>query len=175
LLKGLPQLTLIIRNCTLQDIHQVLAIENASFDDPYPESLFVAFLRRFPAGFRVAESAGTLAGYSAILPMKDTHTMVITSLAVHPNFKREKIATRLLEDAVSISARNGATLLELQVAADNLPARELYRKFNFVQTGIMNDYYGKGKDGIEMELQLDDATSFTNKRVRKGNLRKLRS
>ncbi len=152
-----------IRNCTLQDIHQVLAIENASFDDPYPESLFVSFLRQFPTGFRVAESAGTLTGYSVILPMKDIHTMVITSLAVHPNFKREKIATRLLKDAVSISVRNGATLLELQVATDNVPARELYRKFNFVQTGIINDYYGRGKDGIEMELRLDDASSFTNR------------
>ena len=148
-------LTLEIRDCTLEDIPRVLAIESVSFDDPYPESLFISFLERFPSGFRVAESNGTLAGYGVILQLRDVHTFVITSLAVHPDFKRAKIATRLLEDSVSIARKNGAMRIRLQVAVDNIAAQNLYSKFGFVKTHIIKNYYRRGLDGIEMELELE--------------------
>jgi len=149
-------LPLVIRDCEIDDIPQVLEIENVSFDDPYPESLFVSFLQRFPKGFRVAEIIHRLVGYSIILPWKG-QCMIITSLAVHPDFKRSKIATTLLEDALSIAIKNGTTQITLQVAIDNTAAEKLYSKFGFVGTSIIKNYYGKGKDGIEMELKLDRA------------------
>ena len=70
--------------------------------------------------------------------------MIITSLAVHPDFKRTKIATRLLEDAISIARKNGATRIALQVAVDNIAAQKLYSKFGFVDKRIIKNYYGKG-------------------------------
>ncbi|HVB12605.1 MAG TPA: N-acetyltransferase [Nitrososphaerales archaeon] len=145
-----------IRDCAIDDIPQVLGIENVSFDDPYPESLFISFLQRFPKGFRIAETIDRLVGYSVILPWKDRR-MIITSLAVHPDFKRTKIATTLLEDAVSIARKNGMTQITLQVAMDNTAAQKLYSKFGFVGTSIIKNYYGKGRDGIEMELNRDRA------------------
>jgi len=148
-------LSLKIRDCGLDDIPGVLAIESVSFDDPYPESLFVSFLERFPSGFRVAVRNGTLAGYCVILRLGDVHTFVITSLAVHPDFKKSKIATRLLEDASSIARKKGAMRIRLQVAVDNIAAQNLYLKFGFVKTHVIKDYYRKGLDGIEMELKLE--------------------
>ncbi|MGA2874205.1 MAG: N-acetyltransferase [Nitrososphaerales archaeon] len=148
-------MSLEIRDCRLDDIPRVLAIESVSFDDPYPESLFVSFLERFPSGFRVAERNGTLAGYCVILRLGDVHTFVITSLAVHPDFKKSKIATRLLEDASSIARKKGAMRIRLQVAVDNIAAQNLYLKFGFVKTHVIKDYYRKGLDGIEMELKLE--------------------
>ena len=144
-----------IRDCEIEDIPRILTIENLSFDDPYPESLFISFLEGFPSGFRVAENNGTIAGYCIILPLRDVHTFVITSLAVHPDFKRTKIATRLLEDAVSIARENDAMRIRLQVAVDNISAQNLYSKSRILKTRIIKDYYKKGLDGIEMELELD--------------------
>ncbi|MHB1868787.1 MAG: GNAT family N-acetyltransferase [Nitrososphaerales archaeon] len=149
-------LPLVIRDCAIEDIPQVLEIENVSFDDPYPESLFVSFLQRFPKGFRIAEIIDRLVGYSIILPWKG-QCMIVTSLAVHPDFKRSKIATGLLEDAVSIARKNGMAQIALQVAVANTAAQKLYSKFGFVGTRSIRDYYGKGRDGIEMELRLDRA------------------
>ena len=148
-------LQFVIRDCAVQDIPRVLAIERLSFDDPYAESLFLSFLERFPSGFRVAESDGTLTGYSIILPLRDRQTTVITSLAVHPDFKRKKIATRLLADAIAIAKKIQAPSITLQVAVDNIAAQSLYSKFGFTKIGIIKDYYGNGLDGIEMKLLLD--------------------
>ena len=146
--------SLTIRDCTIEDIPKILAIENLSFDDPYPESLFISFLQGFPSGFRVAENNDAIAGYCVILPLRDVHTFIITSLAVHPDFKRTKIATRLLKDAVSIARENDAMRIRLQVAVDNIAAQNLYSKSGFSKTRIIKNYYKKGLDGIEMELEL---------------------
>ena len=145
-----------IRDCAIEDIPQVLEIENLSFDDPYPESLFISFLQRFPKGFRIAEIIDRLVGYSIVLPWKG-QCMIITSLAVHHDFKRSKIATGLLKDAISISRKHGMAQIVLQVAVGNTAAQKLYSKFGFVETRSIRNYYGNGRDGIEMELRLDQA------------------
>ncbi|MDG6906619.1 MAG: GNAT family N-acetyltransferase [Nitrososphaerota archaeon] len=145
---------ILIRYCVVQDIPEVLAIENLSFADPYPESLFLSFLERFPIGFRIAESDGNLSGYSVILPLQDKNTVVITSLAVHPNFKRNKIATRLLIDAMKIARKFKSPSITLQVAVDNIAAQSLYSKFGFTKTGAIKNYYGRGHDGLEMRISL---------------------
>lgn len=149
----------LIRDCVVQDIPKVLAIENLSFDDPYPESLFLSFLERFPAGFRVAESDGNLSGYSVIIPLQYRNTAVITSLAVHPSFKRNKIASRLLADAVAIARKFRAPSITLQVAVDNYAAQSLYSKFGFTKTGTIKNYYGMEHDGFEMILPLEKTQS----------------
>ncbi len=143
------------RDCTFQDLEKVLEIERISFDDPYPESLFVSFLEKCPSGFRIAESAGILVGYCVILPWKRNDTMVITSLAIAPPFRQSKVATSLLEDAITIARqRNGVRRLVLQVSMENIAARRLYAKFGFVKTLDLKDYYGEGKNGVEMKLDI---------------------
>ncbi|MGI0091060.1 MAG: GNAT family N-acetyltransferase [Nitrososphaerales archaeon] len=144
-----------IRDCVEEDIPGILEIENASFDDPYPQSLFLAFRRRFPRGFRVAESEGQIVGYCIISPWKNKQTMIITSLAVRPEFKRSKIATNLLKDALLLAKVSPTAMsILLQVAVDNIAAITLYEKFGFVHSRLIKNYYGKNRDGIQMELVL---------------------
>ncbi len=145
-----------IRDCATVDIPKVLAIEKLSFDDPYPQSLFKTFLQRFPEGFRVSETRGNVVGYCIILPLKkDKRTMILASLAVHPDFKRKKLGTKLLEDAVSIATRNQSIRISLQVAVNNLAGLELYSKFGFIRVGTIKNYYGRGQNAIQMEYALD--------------------
>jgi ribosomal-protein-alanine N-acetyltransferase len=145
----------VIRECRMGDIKDILKIENLSFDDPYPESLFLSFLSNFPEGFRIAESSGSVVGYCVILPWKGTASMVLTSLAVSPQFRRNKIGTRLVEDAMEIARkRKGVKKIFLQVSSGNIQAQRLYSRFGFVKTRILDSYYGNGKDGVEMSLEL---------------------
>jgi [ribosomal protein S18]-alanine N-acetyltransferase len=148
-------LELIIRNAQSGDLSSVLEIERASFDDPYPESLFVSFLQRFPKGFRVAVVKEILVGYCVILPWKERDSMVITSLAVAPEYRRRGIATLLLQDAIATTRQvQGAKILILQVSSENSAALKLYYRFGFAKTLDLPDYYGEGKNGVEMRLEL---------------------
>jgi ribosomal-protein-alanine N-acetyltransferase len=55
----------------------------------------------------------------------------------------------------------GARLVTLEVRRENAPARSLYRKLGFVDTGQRRNYYGRGEDAIIMSLALrpDESTS----------------
>ena len=156
------KLDLIIRNALSTDLKSIIEIERASFDDPYPESLFVSFLQTFPTGFRVATDKETLVGYCVILPLREKDSMVISSLAVTPEYRRKGIATLLLQDAVGITRHvKGANILILQVSSENSAALRLYSGLGFVKTLDLYDYYGEGKNGVEMRLNLQSAPTHT--------------
>ena len=147
-----------IRECRKEDIRKVLAIENASFDKPFSESVFKTFFAEFRQGFRIAQSQHRLVGYSIIFPYQNERSMVLTSLAVDPNKRQAKIGSVLLKDAIALSHNFGANRMILQVANDNLAAKKLYSKFGFRKIRDLPSYYGKGKDALEMELVIESST-----------------
>lgn len=140
----------------MEDLPKIVELENMSFDNPYPESLFHVLLKQYPEGFLVAEVDGMLAGYCVISPLKEKRTMIINSLAVHPRLKRERIGTSLLESAIKLAKRVSPPVerIVLQVATINAAARALYSNFGFVYSFTIKHYYGKNRDGIQMELSL---------------------
>ncbi|HXQ92525.1 MAG TPA: GNAT family N-acetyltransferase [Nitrososphaerales archaeon] len=147
-----------IRNCESKDLESVSEIENASFEEPYPLELFVRLLKNFHQGFRVAILENKIAGYCVISPLKWQRIVVISSLATHPEFRNQGVGSALLADAIRISRETSALRsfkkLILQVAADNTSAQSLYSKFGFEFRGTIRNYYGRGRDGIQMELDL---------------------
>lgn len=144
-------LPMIIRECKKEDLQKVLVIENSSFDQPFSESLFKTFIAKFRPGFRIVESADRLIGYSIIFPHQRSDSMILMSIAIDPDYRRMKTGSALLWDAISLASNFGAKRMILQVAEDNLAARNLYTKVGFKQTQDLKDYYGKGRDGVEME------------------------
>ena len=76
------------------------------------------------------------------------------SIAVDPTYRRAKIGSALLQDAISLASHLGAKCMILQVAKENFAAKSLYTKFGFIKTRILSNYYGEGKDALEMELSI---------------------
>jgi [ribosomal protein S18]-alanine N-acetyltransferase len=147
-----------IRDCRQSDLLAVCDIENASFDEPYPFDLFVHLLKEFPQGFRVAILDDIIVGYCVISPWKWQRVLVISSLATHPTFRNRGVGSKLLEDAIRIAREmpklNSMKKLVLQVAIDNLSAQSLYTKFGFESRQTISNYYGRGRDGLQMELEI---------------------
>jgi [ribosomal protein S18]-alanine N-acetyltransferase len=148
-----------IRSCKEQDLRRVTQIEDLSFDEPYPYHLFVAFLLDFPEGFRVAVTEDKLIwGYCILSHSTRSENLMISSIAVHPDFRQRGIGRMLLADSIRIAkesfAPNQIKRLILQVALENGPAQSLYREFGFRSTRKLPDYYGEGRDAMQLELIL---------------------
>ena len=147
-----------IRDCRNADLIRITEIENASFDDPYPYRLFAAFLNDFPEGFRVAVEENTVIGYCTLSRSNQRSVLLISSIAIHPDFRKRGIGAILLEDAIRIarmfSAPSPTKKIVLQVASNNSAALVLYSKFGFVSVRELKNYYGRGRDATEMELAL---------------------
>lgn len=98
---------------------------------------WMAHLNRAPAGYILVQA---IAGEGEIL-----------SLAVHPAARRRGIARALVGRAFLEVERRGARRLLLEVAASNLPARNLYDRLGFRPIGTRRAYYQR-PGGLEDAL-----------------------
>jgi ribosomal-protein-alanine N-acetyltransferase len=62
--------------------------------------------------------------------------------------RRRGIGTGLMRAALERAASQGATLMHLEVAADNEPALALYRALGFQPAGRRKRYYPNGADAV---------------------------
>lgn len=67
-----------------------------------------------------------------ILPMEDGREPYLFGLKTEEAFRKRGWATRLIREVAKVYGKQGAQRLRLQVASDNIPAVELYRKLGFV-------------------------------------------
>ncbi|MFO8132809.1 MAG: GNAT family N-acetyltransferase [Thermoplasmatota archaeon] len=130
-----------IRDCTPDDLHEVLDIEQRSFAHPYTRYVFQKYLR---ATFLVLEKQRIL-GY--VIGVKMGCKGIIISLAVHPDHRRQGYGTRLVEAATE---RLDATVLEVQVRRGNTGAQRFYTSLGFQKSHVVPCYYGNGEDAVIM-------------------------
>jgi ribosomal-protein-alanine N-acetyltransferase len=82
----------------------------------------------------------------------------ITTFAVHPAWRRQRVGERLLLAFLDIATDQGAHEATLEVRLSNLPARKLYEKYGFRPVGLRPRYYSDDhEDALIMTTSpLDD-------------------
>jgi [ribosomal protein S18]-alanine N-acetyltransferase len=83
----------------------------------------------------------------------------VLSVATMPDFRRQGMATALLEHAIAFSREQKVRTIHLEVRRSNAAAISLYRGFGFSATAVRARYYADNfEDAVEMSLVLDPAT-----------------
>jgi ribosomal protein S18 acetylase RimI-like enzyme len=151
----LPNLTL--RTATLDDLDALAALEEEVFagEEVQIDRRQWRYLLTDATGeIVVAESAGLLAGALVLGHRRGGKSLRIVSLGVAKHARRRGVARRLLKRTLEYARKHGFELVHLEVRSDNRAARAAYRKFGFVEVSELRDYYGRGKHGLRMELQV---------------------
>jgi [ribosomal protein S18]-alanine N-acetyltransferase len=123
------------------DLDGVLAIEQASFNNPTTRDWYEGELKRPEVCFiyvlRTEEEP--VAAFCAFwLVIDQAH---INNLAVRPELRGRGLGTQLLE-AILVEARHlGATSLTLEVRRSNIAAQRLYAKAGFFEHSVRKNYY----------------------------------
>jgi len=136
-----------IRPFEIGDLAEVSGIEEASFDDPYPEYFFRQLAEANPETFLVALRERVLVGYAIIDRWADHYHLV--SIAVHPEHRRRGVAQLLMTRLESLIARE--RIIRLEVRKNNKPAIAFYTKNGYRLTGVEEHYYRDGEDALMME------------------------
>jgi [ribosomal protein S18]-alanine N-acetyltransferase len=125
------------------DIEHVLAIEQASFTNPWTRDMYLAELENEGVSYcYLARTAdGQVAAFCSFWRVLDE--LHINNLAVRPEFRRAGAATALLTRVLGDAIRLGAVRATLEVRRSNEPARILYDRFGFAVAGIRRGYYTK--------------------------------
>jgi ribosomal-protein-alanine N-acetyltransferase len=121
------------------DLDDVLAIEEASFTNPWTREMYLAELEN--EGVSYVYLAREAAGFCSFWRVVDE--LHINNLAVLPQHRRVGVATALLQHILQEGARLGAGRATLEVRRSNDPARILYERFGFFVAGTRRGYYTK--------------------------------
>lgn len=123
------------------DLDGVLAIEEASFTNPWTREMYLADLAR-PADafcFIARDANGSVVGFCSFWRVADE--IHINNLAVAPASRRSGVASALLTRVLEEGGRLGARAATLEVRRSNEPALRLYARFDFAVGGVRRNYY----------------------------------
>jgi ribosomal-protein-alanine N-acetyltransferase len=133
------------------DLEGVLAVDAESFVRPWTRAMYEAELRNAAVTriFVIRVPGVPVAGYCATWFVgSELH---INNLAIRPEFRRQRLASRLLDAVLDLAAAAGCERATLEVRRSNHPARQLYESLGFRLVGVRRDYYS---DPVEDALIL---------------------
>lgn len=131
-------------------LRQVLRIEGQVYPRPWSSALFLQEIaRKSDRLYLVAKVDGEVIGYGgSIVAVPEAH---ITTIAVDPEFQRQKIGTRLMLALIDGAIDKGCHSISLEVRRSNLAAQQMYERFGFRPAGVRRGYYIEtGEDAIVM-------------------------
>lgn len=139
-------MTRIVRNITIQlmsedDIAEVHKIELLSFSLPWSKKVWLDELMNSQiTNYLTAKLDNNLVvGYVGFWLVNDE--AMIVNIAVHPDYRKEKIGEKLLRSILELAGKKGAKLCTLEVRISNSPAIKLYEKYGFQIIAIRKGYY----------------------------------
>jgi len=135
-----------------EDIDAILDISSLSFSVCWSKDSYIQELTNPIARYLVAKIDNKVIGFVGTwIVLDESH---ITNIAIHPNYRKQGIASKLLEKFLTYCQSQGCVAYTLEVRSGNKAAKALYEKYNFKQDGVRKGYYEDNKeDAIIMWLR----------------------
>ncbi|HSK08371.1 MAG TPA: ribosomal protein S18-alanine N-acetyltransferase [Vicinamibacterales bacterium] len=124
-----------------RDLDEVLAIERASFSNPWTRDMFVWELqnRDVSYGYVLRTPDGRVAAFCTVWIVQDE--LHINNIAVHPDQRGQGAGLAVLRFVLRLAAGLGARRATLEVRRSNMAARRLYERLGFRIAGVRRNYY----------------------------------
>ena len=139
-----------IREMTAAEVEAVCVLEKSVFLEPCGIRTVAGELSKDYARYLIAERGGSVAGYAGLWCLYETAELV----RIAAEEKRQGIGGALTAAVIDAAKEAGCERIMLEVRADNIPARGLYKKYGFEEISIRRGYYGSGVDAVIMEKML---------------------
>ncbi len=145
-----PAPLILIRPMRLDDIEHVSRLERRCYTLPWSSSAYATEVGNPNAFYCVAvDENGVLVGYAGNWVIMDE--MHVTTIAVDPDRRGQRIGERLLLDLLEDGMRRGAERATLEVRERNTVAHTLYVKYGFEDVAVRKRYYSdNGENALIM-------------------------
>ncbi|WP_294372223.1 ribosomal protein S18-alanine N-acetyltransferase [uncultured Clostridium sp.] len=139
---------------TAEDIDGVFEISNLSLPSPWSRESYKNELNNSNARYFIAKINNKVVGFIGTWIIFDESD--ITNIAVHPDYRKLGIASKLINSMIDYCNKKNCTSYTLEVRAGNDAAISLYKKHGFKIEGIRKAYYQDNKeDALLMWLRLN--------------------
>jgi len=123
------------------DIDGILAVEDASFTNPWTREMYLNELANVGVAyfFVARDETRQIVGFCSFWHVADE--LHFNNLAVLPAWRRRGVASAILWRVLAKGAELGATRAILEVRRSNHAALALYERFGFTVAGTRRGYY----------------------------------
>jgi ribosomal-protein-alanine N-acetyltransferase len=129
-----------IAQMRLEDIEHVSRLERRCYTLPWSSGAYVTEVGNSNAYYTVAKDENdVVVGYAGMWVIMDE--IHITTIAVDPSRRGQKIGERLLFDILEEGMARGAERATLEVRERNTAAHKMYLKYGFEDVAIRKNYY----------------------------------
>ena len=136
-----------VRLIERDDIKQIAELEKVCFSEPWSvETLLDAY--KNGTTFIVAECNTKVLGYVGISCIVDEG--YITNVAVFPEYRKQGVATALIEKVFDIAKEKALSFVSLEVRASNYGAIALYEKMGFIKEAVRPNFYSNPKEDADI-------------------------
>mgnify|MGYP001488446008 CR=1 FL=1 len=143
-MKSLPR-TLDVAPMRVTDVPEVLHVEELCFTTPWPRNAFHNELTQNKlAHYFVGRCGEHIVAYGGLwVILEDAH---ITTVAVHPEYQRQRYGERLVIRLLDEAIERGACWITLEVRESNAAAQNLYKKYGFTVVNTRRGYYSDNNE-----------------------------
>ena len=134
-----------IETATLRLLDQLYKIEEKCFDqEAFSKRQIAYLLTDYNTIALAAKTNNDMAGFiiAQVEVEENTEFGHIITINVAPNFRRQKIATKMLHEIESLLKQKGISECRLEVREDNHVAIKLYQTLGYQTVGKLERYYG---------------------------------
>ena len=127
-----------IINATLDDAAAIAEIEKVCFSSPWSETAIKDAMNNSTCFFKAVKGQKTV-GYVSLYTVFDEG--YVNNIAVLPEYRRQGIASLLLEKLTDFAKEKNLSFISLEVRASNISAISLYEKFGYKKEGERKNFY----------------------------------
>jgi ribosomal-protein-alanine N-acetyltransferase len=145
-----------IETATIKLLDQLFRIEEKCFDqEAFSKRQISYLLTDYNSIALVSKAHNNLAGFIIVQVEVEESTEFghIITINVAPDFRRRKIATKMLYEIENILKQKGINEVRLEVREDNHAAIKLYQTLGYQTAGRLERYYGT-KHGFHLKKTL---------------------
>ena len=142
-----------IETATIKLLDTLYKIEEQCFDqEAFTKRQIAYLLTDYNTIALVAKVESDIAGFiiAQVEVEENTEFGHIITMNVAPTCRRQRIATKLLQEIENLLKQKGITECRLEVCEDNNPAIKLYQALGYQTVGKLERYYGK-KHGLYLK------------------------
>lgn len=146
-----------MRPMTVTCVDEVVRVEQGAYAFPWTRGNFIDSLAACHWTRVMRDESGAVVAYLVAMPgVEEMHLLNVT---VSPAWRRQGLASQLMDAWQAEAARRGARQLWLEVRAGNVHAQALYARRGFTVQGTRKGYYpaanGTREDALVMSFEME--------------------
>ncbi|MGC8609153.1 MAG: ribosomal protein S18-alanine N-acetyltransferase [Thermoplasmata archaeon] len=142
-----------VRKFEPADIDRVYKIAQTSLTEFYTQSLVLDLYKDWPESFMVYEYNGKVIGFVVGSKYSRSEARILL-FAVDEKFRKMGVGSSMMDKFIELCRAQNLLSIRLEVRTDNEEAIRFYKRYGFIITSLLSNYYSDSSNAYTMWMMV---------------------